>query len=64
MTGTTPEPVTGPRYTGPVLVDPASPGPKLVTDYANPWGKPAPPTPEPANDRHGLIARLRHLVRA
>lgn len=28
-----------PRYAGPVLVDPASNGRKLVTDYADLWGR-------------------------
>jgi hypothetical protein len=53
----TPAP-SAPRYTGPVLVDPASDGRKLVTDYANPWGREAQPKPEPANDRTGIIGKL------
>lgn len=61
----TPAP-SAPRYTGPVLVDPASNGRKLVTDYANPWGREAPtvarrseqPQPQPANDRPGIIGKL------
>jgi hypothetical protein len=47
-----------PRYTGPVLVDPASDGRKLVTDYSNPWGREPQPQPEPANDRTGFIGKL------
>jgi hypothetical protein len=51
----TPAPST-PRYTGPVLVDPASNGRKLVTDYANPWGRP--PQPQPAERQPGLLGKL------
>jgi hypothetical protein len=47
-----------PRYTGPVLVDPASNGRKLVTDYANPWGRAQQPLPQPANDRPSLLGKL------
>jgi hypothetical protein len=53
----TPAP-TSPRYTGPVLVDPASNGRKLVTDYANPWGRAPQAIPQPANDRPSLFGKL------